>query len=152
MTTTTKQVVGARTALAYNSTDLSTLVTGTYVRNTTAYDCTANQPLDVIVEVAITPGTVSGNKQAVVFVQESIDGTNYRTGPYSSTTTTDEPNLRFLGTIPLNTNSTLQRATFSVAQALGYCPAKFYIVVKNDSGASFTTGTVYTSEIVYTSA
>jgi len=56
------------------------------------------QPLDVIIEVdAATTNTPSGNKQLVVFVQESLDGTNYRSGPTSGTTTTDEPNLRLLG-------------------------------------------------------
>ena len=145
---TIKQLVGTRTSLAYNSTDLSTLASATYVRNTTAYDCTANQPVDVVVEVDVaTTNTPAGNKQVSVFVQESLDGTNYRSGPSSGTTTTREPNLRLLGVVPITTTATTEIATFSVLQALGYVPAKFYVVIKNDLGVALTTGTVWTSEI-----
>lgn len=150
---TIKQIVGTRTSLPFTSTSLSTLAAATYVQNTTSYDCTTNQPLDVIVEVDVaTTNTPAGNKQAVVFIRESLDGTNYRSGPTSGTTTTDEPNLRFLGTVPMNTASTTEVATFSVAQGLGYVPAKFYVVIKNDLGVALTSGTVFTSEISSTVA
>jgi hypothetical protein len=118
------------------------------VQNTTAYDCSTNQPLDVIVEVDLaTTNTPAGNKQAVVFVQDSLDGTNYRSGPTSGTTTTREPNLKLLGVCPLTTASTTEIATFSVAAALGYVPLKFFIVIKNDLGVALTSGTAFTSEI-----
>lgn len=142
---TIKQIVGSRTALT--STGFSTLASATYVA-TSAYDCGTNQPLDVVVEIeCATTNTPSGNKQVVVFVKESLDGTNFRSGPESSTTTTDEPNLRLLGTVPMNTASTTQRGTFSISQALGYCPDQFKIVLKNDLGVALTSGAVYTSEI-----
>lgn len=147
---TVKQIVGTRTSLTV--TGLSTLASGTYVASST-YTANTNQPLDVIVEVDIaTTNTPAGNKQAVVFVQESLDGTNFRSGPTSGTTTTDEPNLRFLGTVPMNSVTTTQIGTFSVAQALGYCPYAFKIVLKNDLGVALTSGTVYTSEISSTVA
>jgi membrane-bound inhibitor of C-type lysozyme len=150
---TTKQIVGTRTSLAFTGTTLSTLASATYVQNTTAYDCTTNQPLDVIVEVdAATTNTPAGNKQLVVFMQESLDGTNYRSGPTSGTTTTREPNLQFLGILPITTASTTEIGTFSVLQALGYVPAKFYVVIKNDLGVALTSGTVFTSEISSTVA
>lgn len=150
---TVKQIVGTRTSLAFTSTSLSALASATYVQNTTAYDCTANQPLDVIVELDVaTTNTPAGNKQVVVFIQESLDGTNYRSGPTSGTTTTREPNLRLLGVVPLNTASTTEIATFSVLQALGYVPQKFFIVVKNDLGVALTSGTAFTSEISSTVA
>jgi hypothetical protein len=143
---TVKQVVGTRTSLSY--TGLSTLASATYVRNTTAYDCTTNQPLDVVIEVdAATTNTPAGNKQLVVFIQDSLDGTNFRSGPSSGTSTTDEPNLRFLGTLPIGTASVTQIGTFSLVAALGYIPAKFYVVIKNDLGVALTSATVYTSEI-----
>lgn len=142
---TIKQVVGARTALTV--TGLSTLASGTYATSA-AYPANTNQPLDVIVEVDVaTTNTPAGNKQLAVFVQESLDGTNFRSGPGSGTTTTDEPNLRFLGTVPMNSVTTTQIGTFSVAQALGYCPYAFKIVLKNDLGVSLTSGTAYTAEI-----
>jgi hypothetical protein len=98
-----------------------------------------------------TTNTPTGNKQVVVFVQESLDGTNFRSGPTSGTTTTDEPNLRLLGTVPMNSVTTTQIATFSVAQALGYMPYAFKVVLKNDLGVALTSGTVWTSEISATS-
>lgn len=148
-----KQIVGTRTSLPFTSTSLSTLTSGTYVQNTTAYDCSTNQPLDVIIELDVaTTNTPSGNKQVVVFLQESLDGTNYRSGPTSGTTTTREPNLLLLGVIPLTTASTTEIGTFSILQALGYVPMKFFIVVKNDLGVSLTSGTAFTSEISSTIA
>ena len=150
---TIKQVVGTRTSLAFTGSSLSTLASATYVQNTTAYDCTTNQPVDVIVELDVaTTNTPSGNKQVVVFLQESLDGTNYRSGPTSGTTTTREPNLLFLGTVPLTTASTTEIGTFSVLQALGYVPKSFFIVVKNDLGVALTSGTAFTSEISSTVA
>jgi hypothetical protein len=147
--TTIKQQVNTRTSLTV--TGLSTLASATYVASS-AYTCNTNQPLDVIVEVDIaTTNTPAGNKQLVVFVQESLDGTNFRSGPTSGTTTTDEPNLRLLGTVPMNSSSVTQIATFSVAQALGYCPYAFKVVFKNDFGVAATSANVYTSEISATS-
>jgi hypothetical protein len=140
-----KQAVGTRTALT--TTGLSTLASATYCASD-AIDNTTNAPLDVLGEVEITPGTVSGNKQAIVFATASLDGTNYQTGPTSGTTVTDEPNLSLLGVLPLNTNATLQRKVFSLAAAFGYAlPPYVKIVVKNDSGATFGTGAIWTSEV-----
>lgn len=125
---------GTRTSLT--ATALNSLASANYA-SFGPVDVSAINPLDVVVEVAVTPGTVAGNKQAVVFLRTSMDGTNYTTGPTSGSTTTDEPNLKFLGTVPLNTNATLQRNAFSVMSALGFVPPHFEVVVKNDSGAAF---------------
>ncbi len=145
---TIKSVQGTRTSLAYTGSGLSTLASATYVENTTAYDCTVNQPLDVVVEVDITTtNTPSGNKQILVYVSESLDGTNYRSGPTSGTTTTRAPNLRFLGAMPVTTASTAEIGMFSVYQALGYMPQKFFIIIFNDLGVALTSGTVFTAEI-----
>lgn len=145
---TIKQPVGTRTSLAFNGTDLSTLASGTYVQNTTAYNCATNQPVDVIVELDVTTtNTPSGNKQVSVFVRDSLDATNYRSGPTSGTTTTREVNLKLMGSCPLTTASTAEISTFSVKDALGYVPASFFVVVKNDLGVALTSGTMFTSEI-----
>jgi hypothetical protein len=142
---TVKSVAGTRTSLTV--TGLSTLASATYVASAVK-DNTANQPLDILVELAITPGTVSGNKQAVLFASASLDNTNFQSGPTSGTTTTDEPDLTFIGVLPLNTNSAAQTKLFSVASAYGgVLPPYLKFVVKNDSGAAFTAGTVFTSEI-----
>jgi hypothetical protein len=147
---TVKQIVGSRTSLTV--TGLSTLASATYVASS-AYNCATNQPIDVVVELDVaTTNTPAGNKQVVVFLQESLDGTNFRSGPTSGTTTTNEPNLLPLGYVPMNAASTTQIATFSIMQALGYVPAQFKIVVKNDLGVALTSGTAFTSEISETVA
>jgi hypothetical protein len=146
---TLKQPLGTRTSLTV--TGLGTLASATYVASST-YTANTNQPLDVVVEVeCATTNTPSGNKQLLVFVQESLDGTNFRSGPTSGTSATDEPNLRLLGTIPMNTASVTQRATFSVAQSVGYCPHSFKVVIRNDLGVALTSGAAYTAEVSATS-
>lgn len=140
-----KQILGSRTSLT--TTGLSTLASATYVASN-AYNCTTNQPLDVIIEGEFaTTNTPAGNKQVVLFVIESLDGTNFRTGPTSGTTTTDEPDLKPIGVVQLNTATNTHRGTFSIAAALGYVPNQFKIVAKNDLGVALTTGALYTAEI-----
>jgi hypothetical protein len=147
MTTVTTSL-GTRTSLPYTSTSLSTLASATYVVNTTAYDCTTNKPDDVIIEVdAATTNTPAGNKQLVIFISESTDGTNYRSGPTSGTTTTREPNLLQMGVLPITTASTTENTKFSVKRALGYRPNYFKIIIKNDLGVALTAGTVWTAEV-----
>ncbi len=131
--TTSTQTLGALTAATFSG--LNGLANVTYVASS-AIDLGSSVPLDVTLFPEFTPGTVSGNKQALVFVQVSGDGTDYTTGPTSGTTTTDQPNLIYIGAVPLGSNSTLQRKAFSLLAALGFCPRYFKIVVFNDSGAS----------------
>jgi hypothetical protein len=145
---TVNQAVGTRTALTV--TGLSTLASATYVASS-AYNCNTTKPVDVVVEVqAATTNTATGNKQVVVFIQESLDGTNFRSGPTSGTTTTDEPNLRLLGILPMNSVTTTQIGMFSVLGALGYVPLQFKIVLKNDLGVALTGGSAFTAEISQT--
>ena len=149
---TVKQVVGPRTSLTTSA--LNSLASATFVSaGTITHD--TNQPIDVMIEVTATPGTVSGNKQLVVFAKVSLDGTNYSTGPESGTTTTDEPDLYYVGTVPLNTSSAVQTKTFSLAAALGgMLPYASKIIIKNDSGAALAASgnSVYYSEISATVA
>ncbi len=149
---TIKQIVGTRTSLTTSA--LNSLASATFVSAGTITHNT-NQPLDVLVEVTTTPGTVSGNKQLVVFAKVSLDGTNYSTGPESGTTTTDEPDLYYVGTVPLNTSSAVQTKTFSLAASLGgMLPYASKIIIKNDSGAALAASgnSVYYSEISATVA
>ena len=149
---TIKQIVGTRTSLTTSA--LNSLASATFVSAGTITHNT-NQPIDVMIEVTATPGTVSGNKQLVVFAKVSLDGTNYSTGPESGTTTTDEPDLYYVGTVPLNTSSAVQTKTFSLAAALGgMLPYASKIIIKNDSGAALAASgsSVYYSEISATVA
>jgi len=149
---TVKQVVGSRTSLTTSA--LDSLASATFVSAGTITHNT-NQPLDVLVEVTATPGTVSGNKQLLVYAKASLDGSNQTTGPETGTAVTDEPNLYFVGALPLNTNSTTQTKVFSLAAAYGgLLPYASEIVVRNDSGAALNAsgGSVYYSEISATVA
>jgi hypothetical protein len=138
--TTAKIAIGTRTQLSGAAAAINSLANVTYVvLGTITHASSGKVPLDCQVELAITPGTVSGNKQAVLFAQASLDGTNFSTGPTSGTTTTDEANLVFIGVLPLGTNATLQRKTFSLAAAFpGWVlPYATKLILKNDSGAAF---------------
>lgn len=149
---TVKQVVGSRTSLTTSA--LNSLASATFVSAGTITHNT-NQPIDVLLEVTATPGTVSGNKQLLVYAKASLDGSNQTTGPETGTAVTDEPNLYYVGTLPLNTNSTTQTKVFSLAAAYGgLLPYASEIVVRNDSGAALNAsgGSVYYSEISATVA
>ena len=145
MSNTIKPVTQTRTSMAF--TGLATLASANFVRSTNPYDLSANDPWDFIIELSATPsGATSGNQQLIVYAQETLDGTNYRSGPSSGTTTTDEPDLLFVGAMKMfSTNAHL--ATFSLGAALSYIPLKAYIVIKNDAGVGLSAGAVNTSEV-----
>ena len=139
------QIVGARTALTV--TGFGTLASATYVASA-VYTANTNKPPDVAVEVeCATTNTPAGNKQILVFLQESLDGTNFRSGPTSGTSAVDEPNLRLLGAVPMNSVTTTQRGFFPIAYILGFCPHSFKIVLRNDLGVALTSGAVFTAEV-----
>jgi hypothetical protein len=145
-------VVGARTELTTSA--LNSLASATYVSAGTINHST-NDPIDVLLDVAVTPGTVAGNKQVLVFAKESLDGTNFSTGPESGSTATDEPNLVFVGAIPCNTNATQQRAVLSLAAAFGgVLPLQSRIIIRNDTGAALAASghSVHYSEVKGVSA
>lgn len=136
---TVKNSQTSRTQLSGAAAALNSLTNGTYVvLGTLTHQSSGKTPLDCLVELAVTPGTVSSNKQMILFAQFSLDGTNFGTGPTSGTTTTDEPNLVRLGALACNTNSTLQRQVFSIASAApGWVlPYATKLVAKNETGAA----------------
>lgn len=148
--TTLTQVQDAKAALTV--TGLSTLASATYVASA-AYNADTNKPMDVIVEAElVTTNTPTGNKQVIIFVQASLDGTNFQSGPTSGTTTTDESDLTFVGYVPMGTANTTHRKSFSIQQALGFVPKQFKLVFKNDLGVALTSATINTAEISYVSA
>jgi hypothetical protein len=105
-----------------------------------AIDISTTDPVDLVIDLAITPGTVSGDKAVYVYAKVAMDGTTYSTGPEGSNVTTDESNLMYVGYLPLNTNSTLQRGSYNLRQAIGFIPPAFKIVIKNSTGANLGTG------------
>lgn len=139
-----KQHIGAKSAL--NVTGLSTLANGTFAVSD-AYNCSVNDPTDIIVEAAIaTTNTPASNRQMLIYVKASLDGTNYQSGPETGTTTTNETDLTYLGTIFISDATTIHRRTFSLRQALGYVPPYFKLVFKNEAGVAMTSGSVSISE------
>lgn len=124
------QVSGAAAAL--NSlADLTYVVLGTITHAT-------NDPLGCKLELTVTPGTVGGARQVKLFAQASLDGTNFETGPTSGTTTTREPNLRFIGALPCTTSSTQERGIFDLSAAYpsGVLPYASKIVARNETNAA----------------
>lgn len=148
---TVKNALGSRTQLSGAASAINSLASATYVNTgTLTFISTGKTPLDVLLEVAVTPGTVSSNKQVLVFAQGSLDGSNFETGPTSGTTATDEPVLTFIGAVPCPTNSTLQRKVFSIAAAFGgVLPYAAKIIIKNETGAAIASSgnDVYTQDI-----
>ena len=145
---TVTQATQARTSVG----TLGTLASATYL-NVGTITFNTNKNLDTKLEVYATPGNVSGNKQLKVFAQQSLDGTNYETGPTSGTTTIDETNLTPIGVLPFNTNSTLQRRVFDLNAAFaGSMPYSANIIVFNDSGAALASGAAYYTEELITVA
>jgi len=127
-------------------TNLSTLTSGSYATSV-AIDATSTKPLDVLVELAVTTGTVSGNKQALVFVITSADGTNY-------SDSANDSNMILLGAMTTPSNTTAYRShELSIAAACGgSVPNHYKIVVKNDGGGTYTAGVVNYREVTSTVA
>jgi hypothetical protein len=123
---------------------LASLATGTYAA-TAAIDLGASIPLDVTFEVECLPSaSTSGNKQLVLFAKLSLDNSNFGSGPESGTTTTNEPDLHWVGTLPCNDNTT-HRRFFNLAGL----PITRYLklVIKNDTGVTLTSGNIYRADI-----
>lgn len=131
-----KLVYGSRTTLTTSA--LNSLASANYVSaGTITFLASSKVPLTSKLEVNVTPGSVSSNKQVVVFGRASVNNTDFTTGPVTGTNTTDEPNLIFIGTVPCNTSSQLQRGQFDLAQVFGGAlPPYLEIVVKNETGAA----------------
>jgi hypothetical protein len=129
-------------------TGLATLASATYVVSN-VLSHSVNDPLDVLIDVAIaTTNTPAGNRQVVIFAKGSLDGSNFGSGPESGTTATDEPDLHYVGSLPMNTATTTHRKVFSLAAAYGgVLPASTKLVFKNDLGVTITSASVQTSEV-----
>jgi len=122
------------TAASYTISSLNSLASGSVaVGNAFDVSGATNPPLDVLFEVLIDPGTTTGNKQAILYVVTSLDGTNF-------SDTTNRENMIFLGTVTLPDTNVVRSRSFSVAAACGgTLPDQFKVAVYNDSGASFNT-------------
>lgn len=138
------------TISAVTVTGFATLASATYAVSATITP-TTTVALDQVVEVsAATTNTPAGNKQVLVFAQASYDGgTTWQSGPTSGTTATDEPDLTFLGALPVNSATATHTKAFTVAASYGgILPPLLRIVVKNDLGVALTAGTLRSGSII----
>lgn len=118
-----------------------TLASATYITGS-AVDLGADVPVMITFEVeANANGSPSGNKQLVLFLKWSLDNTNYQSGPESGTTTTEEPDLDWAGSLPMNDTND-HRKFFAVFPKGRY----FKPILKNDLGVALTSGAVYRSD------
>ena len=131
-----KAPLQARTSLT--TTALNALGSGNYTTCGTI-NFSTNDPLDCLLEVQVVAGAVSGNRQAVIFAKGSLDGTNFESGPETGTATTSEGTLTYVGTLPTPEAGT-HNGIFSLAPAFNTLPHTVRVIVKNDSGAAFTSG------------
>jgi hypothetical protein len=127
---------------------LASLTSGSYVTSAEINHAT-NDPLDVLIDLAVTGGATTGNQQCVIFAVGSIDGTNFgKTVSDSGLTSADEAEMHFVGSLPMVADTAAHRKIFSLAAAYGgILPAKTKLVFKNDSGATFTAGAVQIAEV-----
>lgn len=121
---------GTATAFSGNA---NSLANGSYV-SLGVIDFTSAPPHECFIEVSLQASTTpSGNKQAVLFLRDSIDGTNFSVAPSS----TDEVNARFLGILSLPDTTARRSIAFAVSPLFATgLPIKVELYVKNDCGVA----------------
>jgi hypothetical protein len=123
---------------------LNSLANGV-ARECTAVDNTTSQFLDAQVTIIVklpVAGTPSGNMRVRVYAYGSVDGTNFTdtaAGVDGNVTLLDPTNLVWLGDINTPSGNRTYKGVFgSLAGAFsGILPAKWGIVVLNDTGLAF---------------
>lgn len=112
-------------------------------RESTAVDNGTNKYDDALVSVRFTSGTVGGNKQMIVYLYGSEDGTNYEsnvTGSDAAITPRSPESLVVGAVIPTPTSSVAYKKTLSVAQFFGGVLPRKWGIVLTDDGAGATGG------------
>jgi hypothetical protein len=153
MATTIRPKYGANNQ-ALTITLASLAASATAGKASTAVDNSVNLFDDILIFPILESGSVSGNKQALIFAYGTVDGgatyTEGVTGTDASFTRQDPSNLRFLGTVSMPTSATIYKAgPFSLAAAFGgVLPDHWGIAVFNDSGAALS-GTAGNNKILW---
>jgi len=147
MASLVKPSYGSKTNLTITLASLS--ASATVGRQATVVDNTADLALDVLVQGQIETGTVSGNKQVLLYVAGSVDGGTTYSGDNGANTIgatdagftrADPTGLNLIGVLPCPTSSVIMAfGPYSVAQAFGgNMPDHWTLVVFNDTGAAFS--------------
>ena len=100
------------------------------------YDLGAAPPHELLVEVKLTPSATpsSVNKQSVLLLAASTDGTNWSDAP----TTATESNSRFIGSIAHPDATARQAPAVPVSPHFGgVLPRYLRVYVKNDTGVAY---------------
>jgi len=126
-------------------------------RASTVIDNSSNLYLDALLSgVLVTSSSALANsKSAYIFAYAQLDSTPHYTDGVSGSdagfTRTDPPNLPFVAQVNLPaTNTTYRFGPYSIAVAFGgVLPDHWGIVVFNDTGQNFNTGTSFTYQGVY---
>jgi hypothetical protein len=138
------------TAQAITITLASLGASATVGRASTAVDNSSNLFLDALVAGLIETGTVSGNKQVLIYAYGTADsgtpvysgknGANAISGTDAGFTRADPTDLRLIAAVPCPTSSVVMGfGPYSVAQAFGgVLPDHWGIVVFNDTGAALS--------------
>jgi len=137
---TIKQIVGAASTMSGSPTALNSLASGGFSSGVGTLTFATNDPIDAFLQVQLVAGSVSGNRQAIIYGKASLDGTLFESGPGNGGvgTTTTEGNLSLIGVLPLPEAGT-HVGLFSVAPAFGgSVPHSLQPIIKNDSGAAFS--------------
>ena len=122
--------LGTATALSGNA---NSLANGSYA-NLGTIDFTTAPPGECFVEVSLQASTTpSGNKQAVLFLVPSLDGTNFSDAPTSTT----EKNAIQIGTMDLPDTSARRSKSMALSPFLGGgLVQKGNVYLKNDCGVA----------------
>lgn len=115
----------------------NSLASGSYASLGTI-DFGATPPHECLIEVSLqASAATSGNKQAVLFIRSSVDGTNFSEAPSATT----ESNSAQLGFVALPDTAARRSKAFSVSRLFGGAlPQKIELYVKNDCGAALASG------------
>jgi hypothetical protein len=127
----------------------SLAASATVGRASTAVDNTSNVFLDALVAGFVDLGTVSGNKQVLIFAYGTADGgttysgqngANAISGTDAGFTRLDPTDLTLVRVLPCPTSSIkMSFGPYSIAQAFGgVLPDHWGIVIFNDTGAAFS--------------
>jgi hypothetical protein len=152
MATTAKLAVQAKSTVTFTGTQPNQLTSAAYITSD-AVSTTANNPIDVIIEVTAKTGTApTGNTQVVVFAVASLNW-NGTTGTFTGTdaalASTNESSLTFLGTVPVPALGQVYTKDFSLFSAFGFVPPGFKIILKNDLGQTLTTDSAVSKAEVF---
>ena len=120
---------GSATGLTLNG--VNSLANATLSSASADLILTTNEPLDVLLEITLDPGTTTANKQAIIYAVSSLDTTNY-------SDSLNRENMAQIGSIYLPDTNIVRSRAFSIGSAFGGAiPNRCRIYIYNDSGAAF---------------